>query len=233
MKRQMDMRNARHVVIGCTLQHCVVRGKDDVVAVPEIAGEQRSPRRPTHQPRGLAARHCPCRIWRAFSVIAKSCQPGAGVRGSDRHNRVHTMRGIELTQPGANGQAAHAVRDHDRCQRGGFLQPPYRGINCRDVAIDRTEHRFQIDGDIRRPGPPESLHPGIPQTPVADEAMNEKDAALVVRAPPVRLATLANETAGAIRRRAVRSRPRPTTPCTMLALRVAGLQDRDQHGATR
>lgn len=174
------MRGCRHVNVVRARQHGGGSGKYDVVAVSEEACEaavafSRFGRRKICEPR-VRQPH-----FATVGRMAEARQPGSLVRATDRDDTVHTGIGIEFRKPCADRNTPHAVtHEHQRLPRSRF----YPRRSCLDVigvAVDRAENRLEVDCDEGNVARPELMHPGIPQTAIANEAMHQKHAPPAVR----------------------------------------------------
>jgi len=176
--QQVHMRMAAQVAVVGAGQRGGGGREDDVVAVPPEAGEapialRRLRGGQLQQPGALPAHLL--RVGRE----AEASQPGAVVRRAHGHHAMHTLIGVVVAQPGAHGQPAHAVRHQQRRPAGGLCHALHGRFDQRRIVIDRTEHRFQIDGDAGNAGGLQPRPPGVPKAAVADEAVHQHQPAAV------------------------------------------------------
>jgi len=104
----------------------------------------------------------------------------AGVRCGDRHQTVECRVRLRR-EPGAGGQPAHAVSDDDRSDPRCGLQASHRSGDRLPVRVDRAEDRLEADGDARDVSTSQSTQPRVPEAPIAEEAMDEQNAAPTMR----------------------------------------------------
>mgnify|MGYP000918018453 CR=1 FL=1 len=82
---------------------------------------------------------------RDVAPVPEARQPGAAVRGAQRHHRDDRAAAV-LREERADRQPAHAVGDHgDPLGAGPGAQALDGGLDERDVVVDRAEYRFEVD----------------------------------------------------------------------------------------
>ena len=170
--RHLDVRNAAHVPVVGSRKGGRRRGHDDVVAMAEVARE-----RPIES-FGLAA----CK--RAQPGASDSHLPrvgGAGkpskhrpvVRCAKRDHVLYARCNAVRCEPRANRQPAHAVGNDNRRPAGRLGESPDCGVDRGRIAVDPSENRLEVDRDERNAQRREPSQPGVPDTAIADEAVNE------------------------------------------------------------
>src|SRR5436190_9733525 len=87
--------------------------------------------------------------------------------------------------PSPGRQAAHAVRDDHRRESGRQLETAHRVGNGLAIVVDGAEHGFEADGDAGDVVVPQAPQPPIPETAIAEEAMDEKDSTPTLRSRKV------------------------------------------------
>jgi len=172
-----------HLHMGRHRQMAIVRAgqgraagrKDDVVAMAPETGETPPGLGtfPRCQPSQPVAAEPHLSDVRASTVRAK---PGAGVRRRDRHEAVACRCRVRC-QPSAGRQAAHAVGDDHRRESRRLLQTTHRVGDRRAVIVDGAEDGLEAHGDAGNVVATQLPEPAIPQPSIAEEAMNEEDAA--------------------------------------------------------
>jgi hypothetical protein len=65
------------------------------------------------------------------------------------------------------------VSDHNRGHPRGEFDSPHRRFDESGVAVDRSEDWLEVDSDKRYVGGVQSMQPTIPESAIADEAMDE------------------------------------------------------------
>ena len=91
-------------------------------------------------------------------------------------NPAHPARSPAPDPPCPSHQPPHAVRhDHGRAA-GRLLDPLHRAFDLVNVVIYRGERRLQGDRHERNPKGMAAPHPGAPNAPIAEEAVDEHEA---------------------------------------------------------
>ena len=102
------------------------------------------------------------------------------MRRGDRHEAMPSRFGLR-GEPGAGRQAAHAVRDDHRRESGRLLETTHRVGDRLTVVVDGAEDGLEAHRDAGNVVATQPPQPPIPQTAIAEEAMDEKDAAPAAR----------------------------------------------------
>jgi len=180
MEGHRDVRRPQEVAIVGPGQGGATGRKDDVVAVAPEAREPSVRALFFHTAQGLQPRTVAAHL-EAVDGSGMAREPGSAMRRADGDDAMKPRGRADVRAPGADRQPPHAVTDQDGCHSRFGLEPAHGDFDGAEIAVDRAERRLEGQGQERNARLPEPLHPRVPEAAVAEEAMDEDDAAAALR----------------------------------------------------